>query len=289
MIIADCAGSRGCPFTTVPTDAPAWRDVSQNDWSNYVSSDMGQIVRNVLDPVMIKEIAPEGKTILDVGCGEGYFARVLKMAGASRVVGADISSDLIAKAMEQDPDGEYEVYDIATGPLGAPATFDAVSGCMMLMDLPDLDVAYQSIAASLATGGQFVACMINPYYAFPVGMWRRSWRDGVHHDVDPSLPKVTRATILARRILHNDWDLNLSICNYFRSRAVRKMIGDTATVHYHKPFADYLNYAVKHGLMLQRLLEPQIPADVRERYLSEPLAQVLDSVPLFFVLTFTKK
>jgi SAM-dependent methyltransferase len=273
----------------VPTDAPAWRDVSQADWSNYVSSDMGRIVRHVLDPVMIKELAPEGKTILDIGCGEGYFTRVLKTAGAYRVVGADVSPGLIAKAVQQDPDGEYEVYDIATGPLRPPGTFDAISGCMMLMDLPDLDVAYRSIAASLASGGQFVACMINPYYAFPVGRWRRSWRDGVHHDVDPGLSKLTKASILARRVLRNDWDLNLSICNYFQSRAVRKMIGGAATVHFHKPFADYLNCAAKQGLILQRLLEPQIPADVRAHYLSEPLAQVLDSVPLFFVLNFTRQ
>jgi SAM-dependent methyltransferase len=238
---------------------------------------------------MIRELAPEGKTILDVGCGEGYFTRVLKTAGASRVVGADISPDLIARALEQDPDGEYQIYDIATGPLGVPGTFDAISGCMMLMDLPDLDVAYRSIAASLAPGGQFVACMINPYYAFPVGNWRRSWRQGVHYDGEPGPLKATKAHILARRVLHNDRDFNLSVGNYFRSRAVRKMIGDTATVHFHKQFADYLNYAVANGLVLQRLLEPQIPADVRERYPGEPLAQVLDAVPLFFVLSFIKQ
>jgi 2-polyprenyl-3-methyl-5-hydroxy-6-metoxy-1,4-benzoquinol methylase len=249
---------------------------------------MGQVVRHVLDPVMLGEIAPEGKTLLDVGCGEGYFTRVLKAAGASRVVGADISPALIHKARAQDPDGEYEVYDIASGPLGAPGTFDAVSGCMMLMDLSDLDVAYQSIAASLTPTGQFVACMINPYYAFPVGSWRKSWRDGVHHDVDPSLSKVRRAIGLTRRILQGNKDLSLYIGNYFQTRAVRKMLGDAETLHFHKPFADYLNYAAKHGLILQRLLEPQIPEDARERYLDEPLAQALDSVPLFFVLTFTK-
>ncbi len=250
---------------------------------------MGKIVRHVLDPVMIREIAPEGKTILDIGCGEGYFTRVLKTAGAARVVGADISPNLIAKAIAEDPDGEYEVYDIGAGPLSPPGTFDAISGCMMLMDLPDLDVAYHSIAASLGPGGQFVACMINPYYAFPVGRWRESWRGGVHHDVDPSLPKLTHATILARRILRNERDLNLSICNYFQSRSVRKMIGDTATVHFHKPFSEYLNYAAKHGLRLQRLVEPQISPEVQDSYLSEPLAQVLDSVSLFFVLNFVKQ
>ncbi len=250
---------------------------------------MGQVVRHVLDAVMIEEIAPRGKTILDVGCGEGYFTRVLKTAGAARVVGADISPDLIARAVEQDSGGEYKVHDIGAGPLAPPGTFDAISGCMMLMDIPDLDLGYRSIAGSLAPGGQFVACMINPYYAFPVGRWRRSWRGGVHHDFDPSLSKVTHAVTLARRILRNDWDRDLSIGNYFRPQAVRKTLRDAAVVHFHRPFADYVNYAVKNGLLLQRLLEPQIPANVRERYLGEPNAQVLDSVPLFFVLTFTKQ
>lgn len=249
---------------------------------------MGQLVRAVLDPVMLDQIQPQGKRLLDIGCGEGYFARVLRSAGAARVVGADISSDLVKKALEQDPGGEYQVHDLASGPPGEPGSFDAVSACMVLMDLPDLDIAYQSISASLVPSGRFVACMINPYYAYPVGAWRRSLRGGVHHEFDSMFEKMRYAVRQLRRASRGDVDWVLYIGNYFERRVVRKMLGNAATLHFHKPFSDYVNCAPKHGLMLQNVLEPQISPELFALYANEPLARALVSVPLFFVLVFTK-
>jgi len=267
---------------------PEWSEVSQKDWIDYISSDMGQIVRAVLDPLMLEQIRPQGKVLLDIGCGEGYFARVLKAAGAARVVGADISPALIKKAQEQDPDGEYQVFDIASGPLSPPGGFDAVSACMVLMDLPDLDIAYRNISASLAPSGHLIACMINPYYAFPVGEWRWALRDGLHHVFDPRHRTPKRFVRQVHGVLLGEFDWILYIGNYFERRVVEKMLGNAATLHFHKPFSDYVNLAAKHGLVLQLLLEPQISGELHERYAHEPLARALTTVPLFFVLVFAK-
>jgi ubiquinone/menaquinone biosynthesis C-methylase UbiE len=43
-----------------------------------------------------------GKKVLDVACGEGHFTRLLRRAGAARVVGLDISDRMIALAREQE-------------------------------------------------------------------------------------------------------------------------------------------------------------------------------------------
>ncbi len=37
----------------------------------------------------------EGKKVLDVACGEGFYARKLKQCGASEVVGIDLSEAMI--------------------------------------------------------------------------------------------------------------------------------------------------------------------------------------------------
>ena len=250
---------------------------------------MGQIVRAVLDPLMLEEIQPKAKIILDIGCGEGYFARVLKSAGTCRVVGADISPDLIEKARDRDPGGEYQVHDIASGPVGESGGFDTVSACMMLMDLPDLDLAYQSIAASLRPDGELVACMINPYYAFPIGEWRWCLRDCLHHRFDPRHRQLRRFVRQVQGVLQGDFERVLVVRNYFERRVVTKMLGDAATLHFHKPFSDYVNLAARHGLALQRLLEPQIPIELSDSYPNEELAQALVTVPLFFVLVFAKQ
>ena len=57
-----------------------------------------------------------GKTVLDLACGEGIYARQFKRAGASSVTGVDVSSEMIslAEAAERaDPIGCRFVYQDA--------------------------------------------------------------------------------------------------------------------------------------------------------------------------------
>ncbi len=43
-----------------------------------------------------------GKTVLDMACGEGFYTRLLKRAGASEVTGVDISAEMIRLAEDQE-------------------------------------------------------------------------------------------------------------------------------------------------------------------------------------------
>lgn len=43
-----------------------------------------------------------GKTVLDMACGEGFYTRLLKRAGASEVTGVDISGQMIRLAEDQE-------------------------------------------------------------------------------------------------------------------------------------------------------------------------------------------
>jgi ubiquinone/menaquinone biosynthesis C-methylase UbiE len=53
-------------------------------------------------PVVFELLEPEvkGKTVLDVGCGEGYCARKIVELGASKVIGLDISKEMVQNAIE---------------------------------------------------------------------------------------------------------------------------------------------------------------------------------------------
>ena len=44
----------------------------------------------------------EGKAVLDVACGEGFYTRLLRRRGADRVVGVDLSPGMIALARSQE-------------------------------------------------------------------------------------------------------------------------------------------------------------------------------------------
>ena len=50
-------------------------------------------------PMVLQELAPlTGKHVLDLGCGEGYVARLVAQAGAQSVFGIDISSEMVERA-----------------------------------------------------------------------------------------------------------------------------------------------------------------------------------------------
>src|SRR5215216_4929538 len=61
-----------------------------------------------------------GLSVLDLACGEGFYSRLLRLRGAGRVVGVDVSEKMInlARAAEADDplDIEYVVGDARSFP-----------------------------------------------------------------------------------------------------------------------------------------------------------------------------
>ena len=265
-----------------------WSEVSGDAWVAHTESDDAKVVRGLLEPLMLEALEPRGKVVLDIGCGEGYFARVLKQCGAAQVAGLDISRSLINEAESRDPDGEYHVHDIQSGSFFGPDAFDAVSAFMVLMYMADLEAAYRNISTILRPSGQLVACITNPYYSEPVGNWGWALEDGLYQSFDP---QNRHWKVLARQIdgvLRSRFDYVLHIRNYFGIRAVEKKLSDAEVLHVHRPLSDYLNLALNHGLHLKALWEPQISPELTALYPEEPVAQALNDVPLLLVLVFAK-
>jgi toxoflavin synthase len=108
----------------------------------------------------------DGLAVLDLACGEGYYARLIRRRGAARVVGVDISAAMIKLAEEQEtrePLGvEYLCRD--AGDLGSIGPFDVVTAAYLLNYAPSrehLRAMCRAIAANLGPGGRFVAINSN--------------------------------------------------------------------------------------------------------------------------------
>jgi len=111
-----------------------------------------------------------GRRILDLGCGEGYCARLLKRAGAREVLGIDVSAQMIEAArMEEarEPLGiEYAVgngTDLGDQPR---ASFDVVLAMFLFnyLNLADTKRCMARVASLLAPGGKFVFAVPHPMF-----------------------------------------------------------------------------------------------------------------------------
>lgn len=110
----------------------------------------------------------EGKRVLDVACGEGFYTRKLRQAGAGEVVGIDLSDTMIRLAVDQEvcqPLGiTYRVEDIRTEPTH-PA-FDLVVSAWLLVYArtpAELIAMCRGLANRVKPGGRFVTFTGNPH------------------------------------------------------------------------------------------------------------------------------
>ncbi|MGB0178369.1 MAG: class I SAM-dependent methyltransferase, partial [Owenweeksia sp.] len=109
----------------------------------------------------------KGKKVLDLACGEGIYTRKIKMAGAEKAVGVDLSSEMIRLAETEEnrnPLGcSYLVSDVAQ--LGPVDEFDIVVGSYLLnysTTKEELAAFAQSIYNNLKPGGHFIGFNNNP-------------------------------------------------------------------------------------------------------------------------------
>lgn len=82
----------------------------------------------------------KGKSVLDLACGDGYYTRKFGSLGAKRVLGVDLSAEMVERAKAQDTDltnVEYRVGD-ASGIDGASQnSFDLVTAVYLLQYAPN--------------------------------------------------------------------------------------------------------------------------------------------------------
>jgi SAM-dependent methyltransferase len=85
-----------------------------------------------------------GRTVVDVGCGDGAFVRALDEAGAE-ALGIEVSEDAVARAREADPAHRYERGGAERLPL-ADRSVDVATLMRSLHHVPDPAAAFPELA-----------------------------------------------------------------------------------------------------------------------------------------------
>ena len=157
--------------------ASAW-DEGADAYEDFVETGKDYYRLDVHGPALLRACGDvRGCRVLDLGCGQGYFARELAHAGA-RVTVVDVSEVLIGHARRHEANCplrvEYRVMDATrVSEAFSPAGFDLVTACMSLQDMWDPAAALNGAASLLATGSRFVFSVPNPTTDTPYREWER--------------------------------------------------------------------------------------------------------------------
>lgn len=205
--------------------------------------------RKVINPIVSKFLGDlKGQSVLDAGCGNGYWSRRLAKK-ANKVVGVDFTEELIqvAKSKSSASNLEFIVGDLKK--LNLPEdTFDVVLCNMVLMDVDGLDKAVGEMARVLKTGGRLVVSVTHPCFENPP---------------HTSTLESDEGEKIGRLVKH-----------YFKTGVVRDFDQNWDDKHHyqhcHYTVSDYLNTFSKHKLFIEQTSEPNWSEIMKEGYSHTP-------------------
>jgi SAM-dependent methyltransferase len=138
----------------------AWEQAAQ-EWIVWARSEtLDHAFWRLNLPSLLELIPPPGRLTVDVGCGEGRVARVLRERGHA-VVGVESSPALVDAAREADPGFDVHLADAERMPLADRAADLAVAS-MVLQSLDDPDAVMREIARILGPDGTICATFVHP-------------------------------------------------------------------------------------------------------------------------------
>jgi SAM-dependent methyltransferase len=125
-------------------------------------------------PAILEELGElQGAHVLDLGCGEGYVARLVADAGAASVHGIDISPEMVAKARAATPPKSRCRFSFADGDATAANDlprqwFDRIMAVFMFnyVSCQRMRDTLEIARSHLAPGGRFVFSVPHPCFPF---------------------------------------------------------------------------------------------------------------------------
>ncbi|MFD2646133.1 class I SAM-dependent methyltransferase [Pseudomonas japonica] len=156
----------------------SWQ-TNADPWISAVREAQIESRRLVTDRALLAAIdAQRPRTVLDLGCGEGWLCRAL-LAWGIRTWGVDATASLVDAARAADPAGDYDCLDYAAFSLRPPARkVDLVACNFSLFGAEELNHLLASLPQVLNPGGHLLIQTLHPHVACGDGPYADGWREG---------------------------------------------------------------------------------------------------------------
>lgn len=199
-----------------------------------------------------------GLRVLECGCGEGRFCRLLIERGAAYVLGLDLCLPMIEAASEmQSGSDEYHVADVQDLRFLDDGTFDLAVSYLNQCDLPDFDANNREVFRVLRPAGRFIVANLHPMLS-AVGAWHRT-EDGTK--------------------------LHVIVDRYFEESARDWTIMGVQVTNFHRSLSTYINSFMNAGFSISDVIEPTVTAEQVKVY---PELEDELRVPNFIIYILSK-
>lgn len=240
----------------------SWNQIAEEWVSHADANDYRNVFLIPHTFALLGDVA--GKKVLDVGCGEGGYSRVLASKGAD-VTGIDGSERLIEiaerRAEKENLSIDFQIMNANSLSQIENQSFDVILAAMSLMDVEDYAGAAAEIYRVLRIGGELLMSITHPCFS---GRGSRWWKngDGVidHYAID-------------RYGIRETWE------EFITDRFGKPVLFK------HMPLEDFVSPLLELGFRLVLFQEPKATADQIQQ--SERLAR-LNRVPLFLFMKWAK-
>jgi SAM-dependent methyltransferase len=197
-----------------------------------------------------------GLDVLDVGCGEGRFCRMLGERGA-RTVGIDPTTPFLAEAKRLQDGGRF-VRSVAERLPFADKSFDLVVTYLTLIDIADYRAAIREMGRVLRPGGRLLVANLQSFATTMERPWQRD--------------EGGNKTYFA-------------VGEYFEERGMVLEWDGLSIVNWHRPFEAYMEAFLSSGLILDGFREPR---PTLEDVAAVPTMIDEYRVPLFHLMRWRK-
>ncbi|MEN9524172.1 MAG: hypothetical protein RL536_241 [Candidatus Parcubacteria bacterium] len=233
----------------------SWDNVS--DWyDNLLEQDPNSFQKNVILPNLLRIVDPKkGITIIDLACGQGYFARAFSEKGAE-VVGYDISREIIDLALEHNKKtsgkAKFHVSPANSIPFIQNNSVDVVTIILALQNIENIQGVFAECARVLKPGGKVVFVINHPAFRIPKNS---SWGTAKAEDGKKEKKrdgKIVDALSMYRRVnsyMSND-QIKIDMTPGEKNQDKKKF-----TVSFHRPLQSYFKILSKNNLAVTRLEE----------------------------------
>ncbi len=237
-------------------------------YDEYLEGEKDSYQRQVILPNLVRLVAPrKGLRVLDIACGQGFFTRAFREAGAT-ADGVDIAPELIAIARARS--GTGGIFHIASADdlsFAKDASYDVATSVLAIQNIKNLAGVCHEAARVLLPGGRFIIVMNHPAFRVPK---RSDW------DFDEA--EKTQYRRVGRYLSAFETKIDM--------HPGKK--GSAQTISYHRSLQDYSKMMAKEGFAIAKLEEwiSHKRSERGPRQSAEDIAR--KEIPLFLMIEAKK-